>query len=62
MRDWQALGSQAALAIPAPEHCLLLYALALPRRDKQVALFNGHVFAMLAMASAWVDAPARTKV
>ena len=41
---------------------ILLYPLALPRRDKQVALFNGHVFAMLAMASAWVDAPARTKV
>lgn len=57
--DWAALGPDAALAVPTPEHYLpLLYALALQRDGEQVALFNDDVFATLAMTSAWVGAPA----
>lgn len=57
--DWLALGPDAALAVPTPEHYLpLLYALALQREDEHVALFNDDVFATLAMTSVWVGAPA----
>lgn len=50
--DWHALGSDAALAIPTPEHYLpLLYALALQRDDDAVETFNDDVFATLAMTS-----------
>lgn len=56
--DWPALGSDANLAVPTPEHYLpLLYALALQRDDDQVALFNDDVFATLAMTSLWIGAP-----
>ena len=55
--DWQALGSDAALAVPTPDHSLpLLYALALQRDDDTVETFNDDVFATLAMASLVIGA------
>lgn len=56
--NWPALGPDANLAVPTPEHYLpLLYALALQRDDDHVALFNDDVFATLAMTSLWIGAP-----
>ena len=57
--DRPALGADAQLAVPTPEHYLpLLYALALQRDADRVALFNDDVFATLAMTSLWIGAPA----
>lgn len=57
--DWLALGPDAGLAIPTPEHYLpLLYALALRRDDDVVETFNDEVFATLAMTSFLIGAPA----
>ncbi|HEU0277906.1 MAG TPA: 4,5-DOPA dioxygenase extradiol [Rhodanobacteraceae bacterium] len=50
--DWNALGPDAALAVPTPEHYLpLLYALALQRDGDSIETFNDDVFATLAMTS-----------
>ena len=57
--DWPALGPNATLAVPTPEHYVpLLYALSLQRDGEQIALFNDDVFATLAMTSVWVGASA----
>jgi 4,5-DOPA dioxygenase extradiol len=50
--DWPALGRDAQLAIPTPEHYLpLLYALALQRDDDTVETFNDDVISALSMTS-----------
>ena len=50
--NWPALGAEAALAVPTPEHYLpLLYTLALRRDDDGVEIFNDDVFASLSMTS-----------
>jgi len=50
--DWPALGRDAQLAIPTPEHYLpLLYALALQRDDDVVETFNDDVVSALSMTS-----------
>jgi 4,5-DOPA dioxygenase extradiol len=55
--DWHALGPDAALAIPTPEHYLPLpYALALQRDDDAIETFNDDVFATLAMTSLLIGA------
>ncbi len=52
LADWQALGADAALAIPTPEHYLpLLYALALQRDDDDLVFFNDDVVSALSMTS-----------
>jgi 4,5-DOPA dioxygenase extradiol len=49
---YEALGSDALLAIPTPEHYLpLLYALALQREDEPVEFFNERVFSAVSMRS-----------
>lgn len=55
--DWHALGPDAALAVPTPEHYLpLLYTLALQSDDDTVEMFNDDVFATLAMTSLRIGA------
>lgn len=55
--DWHALGPDAALAVPTPEHYLPLpYVLALQRDDDAIQTFNDDVFATLAMTSLLVSA------
>lgn len=50
--DWPALGRDAQLSIPTPEHYLpLLYALALQRDDDAVETFNDDVVSALSMTS-----------
>jgi 4,5-DOPA dioxygenase extradiol len=57
--DWPALGRDAQLSIPTPEHYLpLLYALALQRDDDAVETFNDDVVSALSMTSL-VIAPRR---
>jgi 4,5-DOPA dioxygenase extradiol len=56
--DWQALGADAALAVPTPEHYLpLLYALALQRGDEDARVFNDDVMATLSMTSVCIGNP-----
>jgi len=58
LADWEALGRDAGLSIPTPEHYVpLLYALALQRDDDRVSLFNDEVISALSMTSL-VIAPA----
>ncbi len=57
--DWPALGRDAQLAIPTPEHYLpLLYALALQHEDDTVETFNDDVVSALSMTSLLISAPA----
>ncbi len=52
LADWPALGDDAALSIPTPEHYLpLLYALALARNGDAVQFFNDDVIGSLSMTS-----------
>ncbi len=52
LADWPALGDDAALAIPTPEHYLpLLYALALVRDSDSITFFNDEVIGSLSMTS-----------
>lgn len=57
LQDWSALGPDAALAVPTPEHYLpLLYALALQREDEDAAIFNNDMYATIAMTSVLIGA------
>ncbi|MEO5811238.1 MAG: 4,5-DOPA dioxygenase extradiol [Rhodanobacter sp.] len=57
LQDWPALGADAALAVPTPEHYLpLLYALALQREDEGAAIFNDDVYSTIAMTSVLIGA------
>jgi 4,5-DOPA dioxygenase extradiol len=52
LADWPALGDDAALSIPTPEHYLpLLYALALARDGDALEFFNDDVVGSLSMTS-----------
>ena len=52
LADWPALGDDAALSIPTPEHYLpLLYALALARDGDALQFFNDDVIGSLSMTS-----------
>lgn len=52
LADWPALGEDAALSIPTPEHYLpLLYAMALAREDDDFECFNDDVIGSLSMTS-----------
>lgn len=52
LADWPALGDDAALSIPTPEHYLpLLYALALARDGDALEFFNDDVIGSLSMTS-----------
>jgi 4,5-DOPA dioxygenase extradiol len=52
LADWPALGEDAALSIPTPEHYLpLLYALALARDGDNLEFFNDDVIGSLSMTS-----------
>ena len=52
LADWPALGEDAALSIPTPEHYLpLLYALALARSGDTLEFFNDDVIGSLSMTS-----------
>jgi 4,5-DOPA dioxygenase extradiol len=52
LADWPALGGDAALAVPTPEHFLpLLYVLALQRADDRIETFNDDVVSALSMTS-----------
>lgn len=52
LADWPALGDDAALSIPTPEHYLpVLYALALARDGDALQFFNDDVIGSLSMTS-----------
>lgn len=52
LADWPALGEDAALSIPTPEHYIpLLYALALAREGEPLRFFNDDVVSSLSMTS-----------
>ncbi len=52
LADWHALGEDAALSIPTPEHYLpLLYAVALARDGDGLEYFNDEVIGSLSMTS-----------
>ncbi len=52
LADWPALGEDARLSIPTPEHYIpLLYALALARRGDALEFFNDDVIGSLSMTS-----------
>ena len=52
LADWRAMGEDAALAIPTPEHYIpLLYALALAREGDPLRFFNDDVIGSLSMTS-----------
>ncbi len=52
LADWPALGDDAALSIPTPEHYIpLLYALALAREGDALQFFNDDVIGSLSMTS-----------
>lgn len=52
LADWPALGDDAALSVPTPEHYLpLLYALALARDGDALEFFNDDVIGSLSMTS-----------
>jgi 4,5-DOPA dioxygenase extradiol len=52
LADWPALGEDAALSIPTPEHYLpLLYAVALARDGDDLECFNDDVIGSLSMTS-----------
>lgn len=52
LADWPALGEDARLSIPTPEHYLpLLYALALARDGDAIEFFNDDVIGSLSMTS-----------
>ena len=52
LADWPALGEDARLSIPTPEHYLpLLYALALARDGDAIETFNDDVIGSLSMTS-----------
>lgn len=52
LADWPALGEDARLSIPTPEHYLpLLYALALARDGDPIEFFNDDVIGSLSMTS-----------
>ena len=52
LANWHALGADAALATPTPEHYLpLLYALALQRDDDRIECFNDDVTGSISMTS-----------
>jgi 4,5-DOPA dioxygenase extradiol len=56
---FHALGPDAALAIPTPEHYLpLLYAIALQGDDEPLRIFNDTVLSTLSMTSIVIGAPA----
>jgi 4,5-DOPA dioxygenase extradiol len=52
LTDWPALGEDAQLSIPTPEHYIpLLYALALARKGDALEFFNDDVIGSLSMTS-----------
>ncbi len=52
LADWPAMGDDARLSIPTPEHYIpLLYALALVRDDDALEIFNDDVIGSLSMTS-----------
>ncbi len=52
LADWPALGNDARLSIPTPEHYIpLLYALALMREGDALNIFNDDVIGSLSMTS-----------
>ena len=58
LADWPALGEDAALAIPTPEHYIpLLYALALARQGDALSFFNDDVQGSLSMTSLVIGHP-----
>ena len=58
LADWRALGPDAALSIPTPEHYLpLLYPLALAADDERIEFFNDEVHGSLSMTSLLIGAP-----
>ncbi len=59
LADYPALGADAQLAIPTPEHYLpLLYVLGARRADERPVLFNDMVTSSLSMTSILYGAPA----
>jgi 4,5-DOPA dioxygenase extradiol len=58
LADWPALGEDAALSIPTPEHYLpLLYAVALARDGDDLEYFNDEVIGSLSMTSLLIGHP-----
>jgi 4,5-DOPA dioxygenase extradiol len=58
LADWPALGEDAALSIPTPEHYLpLLYAVALARDGDGLEYFNDEVIGSLSMTSLMIGHP-----
>lgn len=58
LADWHALGPDAALAIPTPEHYVpLLYPLALADAGDSIEFFNDDVNGALSMTSLLIGAP-----
>jgi len=58
--DYPALGAQARLAVPTPEHYLpLLYALALQEPGETAAMFNTRVLSSISMTSVLIGGPAQ---
>lgn len=58
LADWPALGEDARLSIPTPEHYLpLLYALALARDGDALTFFNDDVVSSLSMTSLLIGTP-----
>jgi 4,5-DOPA dioxygenase extradiol len=58
LADWPALGEDARLSIPTPEHYIpLLYALALARDGDALAFFNDDVIGSLSMTSLRIGHP-----
>ena len=56
LADWPALGEDARLSIPTPEHYIpLLYALALARDDDRLTFFNDDVTSSLSMTSLLIE-------
>ena len=56
LADWPALGEDARLSIPTPEHYLpLLYALALARDGDALTFFNDDVVSSLSMTSLLIE-------
>lgn len=58
LADWPALGEDARLSVPTPEHYLpLLYPLALAGADEPVEFFNDDVVGSLSMTSLLIGTP-----
>jgi 4,5-DOPA dioxygenase extradiol len=58
LADWTALGEDALLSVPTPEHYLpLLYVLALARDGDALELFNDDVMSSISMTSLLIATP-----